>query len=74
MFLKSEKTITGSSPEKTPKTDFWDHVPGPGHYNPSMLNSKKENRAGFKSRTLRNFMNLGKNPPPNRYRISRALI
>ena len=67
---------TGSSPEKTTKTDFWNHVPGPGHYNPAELNSKKEARAGFKSRTIRNYMHLewNKNPPPNRYRISRALI
>ena len=34
MFLKSEKTITSQDPER-PKTDFWDNVPGPGHYNPA---------------------------------------
>lgn len=72
--MQSEKaTAVQSSASKTSK-NFWDDTPGPGSYNPRALKSNQENRAGFKSRTLRKFMKLKKNPPPNRYRISRALI
>ena len=71
--MKGIKTITSNkNPKKT--KGYWLEPPGPGHYNPESMRSKSECKAGFMSKTLRNFMRIGKNPPPNRYRITRAII
>jgi hypothetical protein len=48
--------------------------PGPGHYNPKKSSRYRIARSSFKSKTLRNFFNINKSPPPNRYKISRDLI
>jgi len=74
--LKAEKNTSQKFPSQSDYDSniFADKIPGPGHYNPKKSSRYRIARSSFKSKTLRNFFNINKSPPPNRYRINRDLI